>query len=188
MQLRSSKARRLLAALLLAGLSSAQARAQGGEVLYGPRAGDLLTSFNLSYDFSDTDGLEAEELTARAGLSWFLTRHHELGLDLAAAFRAVEGGGDSSRHFLGPVYNYNVYLTPGTTLYAGGRLGLAISDTHETSSQTDLAYGLQVGLRAWLTPRVALDIEPRYTRTELDAEGLDGRDEFGILLGFNVVL
>jgi opacity protein-like surface antigen len=188
MQLRRSKIRLPLAALVLVSLSAAPARAQEAQVLYGPRSGDFLTAFNLSYGFTNTDGQEAEELTARAALSWFVTRHHELGLDLTAAYRAIEGGGDSSSHFLGPLYNFNFYLTPRTNLYAGGRLGLAISDTNETSSQTDFAYGLQAGLRYWLTPRVAFDVEPRYTRTELDSADLDHRDAFGILLGFNVVL
>ena len=174
------------AALLL--LTAAPARAQQEEEVYGPRASEFLTSFNMSYSYADVDGFEFEDFAARVGLGYFLTRHHEIGLDLAGVYQATEGGGSDYLYFIGPLYNYNFYATPRTSFYAGGRVGLEYVDISDVPTQNNLSYGLQAGMRHWLTPRVSFNVEPRFTRTELDVDGLDRRDEFGIFLGFNVVL
>jgi opacity protein-like surface antigen len=188
MQLRDLPHRLAPLAFALLLWTAAPAHAQQEEEVYGPRASEFLTSFNMSYNHADVDGFEFEDFAARVGLGYVLTRHHELGLDLASVYQATEGGGSDYLYFLGPVYNYNFYATPRTSFYAGGRLGLEYVDVSDAPSQSNFSYGLQVGMRQWLTPRVSFNVEPRFTRTNLDVEGLDRRDEFGIFLGFNVVL
>ncbi len=178
---------RALPALVALALLSARASAQVAEPTYGPQQQEFLITFNLSYSIADLDGTEFENATGVVGLGYFLTRAHELGVDLAGTYGAIEAGGDSHQFFIGPYYNYNWYATPRTSFYAGGRLGVESADATGVSSQTGYSYGLQVGMRHWLTERVSFNVEPRYDHTELDGYA-DSRDEFGIFLGFNVVL
>ena len=170
----------------------AQALAQEEEV-YGPEQSDFLLSFNASYSLADFDGddLEndkVERIFALASGGYFLTRAHEVGIDLAVDYLGVEHGGDEQVYFLGAFYQYNWYATPRTSLFGGVHGGVEYADETGSSSQTDLAYGLQAGMRFWISPNFSFNVEPRWTHTELDAEGLDGRDEFGVFLGFDVVL
>lgn len=158
------------------------------EETYGPQASEFLIGFNFAYAFADVDGVEFEDVSGRVNLGYFLTRNHELGLDLAGVYQATEDGGDQSRYFIGPVYNYNWYANPRTSFYGGGRVGLEYFNATGLSSETDFFWGLQLGLRRWLTPAVSFNVEPRYTRTEIDSASADSRDEFGLFLGFNVVL
>ncbi len=178
---------RALTPLLGLALLSTVASAQVAETTYGPKQEEYLISFNLSYSYADLDGTAIETAIGVVGLGYFLTRAHELGVDVAGSHGAVEAGGDAHTFFIGPYYNYNWYATPRTSFYAGGRLGLELADATGISSQTGYSYGLQVGMRQWLTERVSFNVEPRWDHTEFD-EYADNRDEFGVFLGFNVVL
>ena len=100
----------------------------------------------------------------------------------------IEHGGNEQVYYLGGFYQYNWYVTPRTSVFGGFHTGVEHSDVSGSSSQTDLAYGLQAGVRFWISPNFSFNVEPRYTHTDLDASGLDSRDEFGVFLGFDVVL
>jgi hypothetical protein len=155
---------------------------------WGPRQSDYVTSFNFSYSYADLDGILSERVAGRLGVGHFLTDEHEVGLDFATVYDGLEGGGSSSRYFLGPFYHYNLPLTARTSIYAGPHLGLEYSDGSGVSSQIDFAYGVQAGIRHWLSPKVSFNLETRYTHTELGSSGLNNRDELGLFLGFDVVL
>jgi hypothetical protein len=162
--------------------------AQQDAAFNGPLPGEYLLGLDLAYGGTRQDGVETEYLLLHTDVSRFFGRPHQLGLELTSRFDAVEHGGHAGSFFVGPLYNYNWYPGEATCLYAGGRVGVAFGDVTGTPDHSDLAYGFQIGLRQWITPRTALKIEPRYTRIETDTGGLTEVDRFDLLVGLNLVL
>jgi hypothetical protein len=154
----------------------------------GPLSGEWLLGLDLGYAWQSQDSLERESFQIGATLSRFLSRPHQLGLELRSRYEAIEDGGHAGQVFLGPIYNYNWYPAARTAVYLGGRAGAAFEDVTGAGDDTHLAWGLQAGLRQWITPRAALYVEPRYTRFEIDGDGATERDRFDLLLGLNLVL
>jgi hypothetical protein len=172
-------------------LSASHAPAQ--ETTYGASGGDLLFGFSGSYRYahaSSPSGAadEAESFVARGNLSWFGSREHEFGLELAPGFFANELGGSSFDLYAGGYYNYNWWTSPQMTIYAGPQIGVLHTDPSGGDGETAFSYGAHAGLRFWIDPRVSIDIEPRLSFTSLD-ESLGGDEEvFDLLFGLSVKL
>lgn len=156
--------------------------------MHGPLGGEWLLGLDLAYSYQDQDAIESEVFVVGATCSRFLARPHQLGLELRSRFGALEEGGHAGEVFLGPLYNFNWYPGERTALYLGLRAGAAYQDISGLGDDTHLAWGAQVGLRQWITPRTALAIEPRWTRYEIDHAGTTERDRFDLLIGLNLVL
>lgn len=179
--------RALLALATAVAALSLPAAAQGGNT-NGPLAGEWLLGLDLGYSWQTQDSVERETFQLGATVSRFLSRPHQLGLEVRSLYEAVEAGGHAGSLFVGPIYNYNWYPATRTALYVGGRAGAAFEDVTGGGDDTNFAWGLQAGLRQWITPRAALYVEPRYTRFEIDSGGATERDRFDLLLGLNLVL
>jgi len=180
--------RPLLALAAALGALAAPASAQYGGNTNGPLSGEWLLGLDLGYAWQTQDSLERESFQVGAQVSRFLSRPHQLGLELRSRYEAIEAGGHAGQVFLGPLYNYNWYPASRTALYVGGRVGAAFEDATGSGDDTHLAWGLQAGLRQWITPRAALVVEPRYTRFEIDSGSATERDRFDLLVGLNLVL
>lgn len=162
--------------------------AQYSGSMNGPLAGESLLGLDLAYSHEEQGGLESEAFVLGAAYSRFLARPHQLGLELRSRYEAIEAGGHAGELFLGPLYNYNWYPAERTAIYLGVRAGAVYEDVTGAGDDTHFAWGAQVGLRQWLTPRTALSIEPRWTRYEIDQGGATERDRFDVLIGLNLVL
>lgn len=180
--LRAIRATAALAALCL------PLSAQYDGSMNGPLGGEWLLGLDLAYTYADQDGIEREDFVLGTSLSRFLAREHQLGLELRSRYGALEAGGHAGEFFLGPLYNYNWYPAERTGLYFGVRAGAAYEDVTGLGDDTHFAWGAQLGLRQWITPRTALAIEPRWTRYEIDRAGTTERDRFDLLIGLNLVL
>ena len=183
--------RPLPALLALGAMPLATAHAQ--ELVYGASEGEMLLGFDASYRYTHSDAVsgaadETESFTGRANLGWFLRREHELGFEIAPSFIRNELGGDSLDLYLGGYYNYNWWTSPHTTLYAGPQLGVLRTDPSGGDSETAFSWGLHVGARYWIDPRVSFDVEPRVSFTALD-DALGGDTAvFDVLFGLSVRL
>lgn len=164
------------------------ASAQYSGSMNGPLAGEWLLGLDLAYTHEEQGALESEAFTLGTSLSRFLSRPHQLGLELRSRYEAIEAGGHAGELFLGPLYNYNWYPAERTALYLGLRAGAAYEDVTGSGDDTNFAWGAQAGLRQWLTPRTALTLEPRWTRYEIDGSTATERDRFDVLIGLNLVL
>ncbi|MEY2747351.1 MAG: hypothetical protein RL112_2393, partial [Planctomycetota bacterium] len=85
----------LCLAACAASLSASQTPAQ--ETIYGATGGDFLFGFSGSYRYAHASSPvigpgadEVESFVARGNLSWFGSREHELGFELAPGFVADE--------------------------------------------------------------------------------------------------
>jgi len=161
--------------------------AQSGS-MNGPLGGEWLLGLDLAYTHREQDDVESESAMIGASLSYFLSRPHQWGIELRSRFDAIEAGGHAGELFAGALYNYNWYLAERTGLYAGLRAGAAYEDATGTADGTHFAWGGQIGLRQWITPRAALYVEPRFTRYEIDDANATERERFDLLIGLNLVL
>ena len=174
--------------LLVAAVGANTASAQYSGSMNGPLGGEYLLGLELAYTHRNQDAVESESLLIQSDFSRFFGRANQVGIEFSSRFDSLAAGGHTGGFFLGPLYNYNWYPAERTGLYAGARLGAAFEDVSGASDHTDLAWGFQVGLRQWLTPRTALTLEPRWTRIEIESNGQSERDQFDLLLGINLVL
>lgn len=174
-------------ALLLAAPAMAQ------ETVYGAGEGEFLFGFNAAYRYvhagsADGSADELESFTGTGSLSWFVQREHELGFELSPSFTRTELGGDSLDVYAGGFYNYNWWVSPQTTLYAGPQVGLLHTDPSGGGGDDAFSWGLHAGVRYWIDPRVSIDIEPRISFTSLD-ESLGGDESvYDLTFGLSVKL
>lgn len=160
--------------------------------VYGGEKNQLVLSLNGRWWYQDNDNSKFEEFSFYGTLGYFASRHHEVGFLLSPTFTSTEAKSDGSGQRttvveFSPYYQYNFYVpsAPRVNLYAGGNLGLVSLDTDKTSSETNLGWGLTVGMRYWLSTQVSLNLQPRFTRTTGD---IGNQNNFLFLFGVAALL
>lgn len=165
------------------------------EQTYGPSHSDFLLTLSGAWSHQTFQLNDAEQTTTQvtAGLSYFLSRAHELGLSFGLQSIETEstflvGGNPVTEKnkgetiFVNALYNYNFYVTPRTGLYLGPQVGWGRFDSG-VSSTSEPQYGVHVGLRHWLHPRVAITVEPQYYFVSFDDDQGGESDVYQILFG-----
>jgi len=159
---------------------------------YGAVKGESLVSVagTITESRLDAEGLPTINTTSirtRLGYGYFLTENHEIGANLGYNLEDTNvPSSDTWQLDLTALYNYNIRASSRTWYYVGVDLGTRwFDDEINDSDGSDLLYGLHVGLRNWLTPRLAFFAEPFWLRTEVDLNIDSGADldQFGILFG-----
>ena len=133
---------------------------------FGPIGGEQLLSLAgaIAMNTSDFDGQSTTDLSlsAQAGVGYFLTDVHELGVTVLADYTIPDEGDDSVTLGLAPYYNYNIRSDPRTWFYFGAHAGYQMFQSGDFD-ENGFAIGAQVGMRKWLGPRTAFYVEPRFT-------------------------
>ncbi len=151
------------------GLDPAQEQAIGsssdGAV---PVQGDFLFRIATSFTYLNNDVSDSNIFRLEAGLSYFLTNSSEVGLDLRPGFQRVafDSGGGTEEWFvrLGTYYHWNVELSKVLVGFIGPQVEWTTFDSRGGPSDSEFGYGFELGVRYWLQPNVALELEPRFTR------------------------
>ncbi len=167
------------AALTLLGLA-ATARAQSPRIELGVDAMLAVTSVDLprsssitTFDFPIQAFRMGFELTPRISLEPALGLHtvsgdgsfHSVTFDLGLPIELAKGGSPGSDYFLRPLF--------GVRSFSG-----------EGSSATQSSFGIGIGARIPIIPRLAARFEARYRRG-LKNDDFAAFDEFGLLGGLS---
>ena len=165
------------------------------EQTYGPDSSDFLLTLNGAWSHQTFQLNDAEQTTTQvtAGLSYFFNRAHELGLSFGlqsieteATF--IQGGmpvtekNKGETLFVNALYNYNFYVGQRTGLYLGPQVGYGRFDSG-VSSTSEPQYGVHIGLRHWIHPRVAITVEPQYYFVSFDDDQGGESDVYQVLFG-----
>ncbi|MFN0060571.1 MAG: outer membrane beta-barrel protein [Planctomycetota bacterium] len=151
---------------------------------YGPRDRQFLLGLSGSYSYEDDDNGKSERLVTQSELGYFLSRAHEVGANLGMLYTNSEIATDDAYTILiGPYYNYNYYLAPRTSVFAGPHVGLTVFDDGATQDN-EISYGVHVGVRHWLTPQLSFVVQPRYTHADFERELGGEQDRLDVLFGF----
>ena len=165
---------------------------QDPDARYGALKGESLVSAagtvsESRLDVSGAPTIETTTITTRVGYGYFITENHEIGTNLAYRYEDTNvPSSDFWQLDLTAVYNYNWRASPRTWYYAGIDLGVRwIDDEIADSDFSDFLYGVHVGLRNWLSPRIAFFAEPFWLRSnfELAIDDDATQDQYGILVG-----
>ncbi len=168
-------------------LLAATGMAQG---MYGPTGGQNLFSIggsigSTTVDVGGTTGdVTTTSVNLQAAVGHFLTDVHEVGVQLNENYSSPDTGTDSITTGLGGYYNYNWRQNPRTWLYAGPHLGVLMVDQGGTDD-TNLAFGVHVGVRHWLSESAAIYAEPRFTISEFNGGDVKTAE---VIFGYQVVL
>ncbi len=156
---------------------------------YGPAGGESLLSLGVTLQSRETEPDVGEDTTdstlfGQVGFGYFLADEHEIGAQFLGVLNSPDEGDDVVFLAISPYYNYNFRANPRTWWYVGPHVGLAFID-FGGESESELAYGVHVGMRQWISPDAAFFVEPRYTITEFGDTDIT---TFDILLGLDVAL
>lgn len=159
------------------------------EAAIGPAAGDLLVDLSGAYSFRDAaQDPERERLRLQTSAGFFVNPAHRVGLSFDGELVNDETF-DEHLFAIGPFYDYNVPIGRRTTFYVGPQVQWASVDLGEPDESSDsVAWGVHVGLRHWLSPRVALVLEPRWMRADFGEDFGGEADQFDVLLGLAVTM
>lgn len=150
-------------------------------VLAGTKSGDSEIGVQMSYQNMSAGDIDGDVMIIAGKFAYFLTDAISLGGTTAGvAFSSGDTDVTSVTLELEPNYHFNT--ASNVVPYAGVHTGMAIVD-YGDGSNSEIDYGLQGGMKFFLSESTAFDTQLRFTRYSVDDTDVDVKE---IRIGLNI--